>query len=187
MDLIATILISLILVPTVELTLGIPRIAVGVLFLLLLPGYSLVAALYPSKTNVDWVERIFLALGLSMALVSLTGLVLNVMPWGIQLEAIIIVIVPFVLITSVIAIWRRRRLPPGIAYNPRVFIKVRSWAGVGIFDSVLYMALILATITAISVMCYVAVTPKVQNSFTEFFILGSEGIMENYRQEVVFG
>src|SRR5437763_1002628 len=41
------------------------------------PGYLVVSALFPGNKEIDWIERIALALGLSIAVETLLGLVLN--------------------------------------------------------------------------------------------------------------
>jgi hypothetical protein len=62
------------------------RYLAGSAFLLYLPGYSLIEALYAKKDELDDLERLALSVGLSLALVPLVGLVLNYTPWGIRLE-----------------------------------------------------------------------------------------------------
>jgi len=52
-------------------------------FVLFLPGYSLIKALFSSK-ELDNIERLALSVGLSLALVPLVGLLLNYTPWGIR-------------------------------------------------------------------------------------------------------
>lgn len=65
------------------------RIVLGALFVLFLPGYSLVEALYPREGELSPLERLALSIGLSLALVPLVGLALNYTPWGIRLNPII--------------------------------------------------------------------------------------------------
>jgi uncharacterized membrane protein len=60
------------------------RYVFGSVLVLFLPGYSLIEALYPKK-ELDDLTRLALSIGLSLALVSLAGLVLNYTPWGIRL------------------------------------------------------------------------------------------------------
>ena len=52
-------------------------------FVLFLPGYSLIKALF-SSNELDNIERLALSVGLSLALVPLVGLLLNYTPWGIR-------------------------------------------------------------------------------------------------------
>ena len=65
------------------------RIALGSLFVLFLPGYSLVEALYPREEDLSPLERLALSIGLSLALVPLVGLLLNYSPWGIRLDPVV--------------------------------------------------------------------------------------------------
>ena len=65
------------------------RIALGSVFVLFLPGYSLVEALYPREEDLSPLERLALSIGLSLALVPLVGLLLNYSPWGIRLDPVV--------------------------------------------------------------------------------------------------
>ena len=47
------------------------RIILGLLLVLFLPGYSLIAALFPRRGDLDGIERIALSFGLSIAIVPL--------------------------------------------------------------------------------------------------------------------
>jgi uncharacterized membrane protein len=71
------------------------RYVLGAIFILWLPGYAFIKALFPTqlpiKTNskdLDTIERTALSLGMSLALVPITGLLLNYTPWGIRLTPI---------------------------------------------------------------------------------------------------
>ena len=59
------------------------RYVLGSIFVLFLPGYSLIKALFPTK-ELDNIERAALSIGMSLALVPITGLLLNYTPWGIR-------------------------------------------------------------------------------------------------------
>jgi uncharacterized membrane protein len=59
------------------------RYILGSLFVLFLPGYSLIKALFPTK-ELDNIERLALSIGMSLALVPIAGLLLNYTPWGIR-------------------------------------------------------------------------------------------------------
>lgn len=65
------------------------RIVLGSIFVLFLPGYSLVEALYPKEEDLSPLERLALSIGLSLALVPLIGLLLNYTPWGIRLDPVV--------------------------------------------------------------------------------------------------
>lgn len=72
-------------VAVVVTLLGVPvlRVVMGVPLVLVVPGYALVAALFPG-VGLRVADRLLLVLGLSMALVIVSGLLLNLMPWGLQ-------------------------------------------------------------------------------------------------------
>lgn len=71
------------------------RYILGALFILWLPGYAFIKALFPvqlplktSDRNLDIIERVALSSGMSLALVPIVGLLLNYTPWGIRLTPI---------------------------------------------------------------------------------------------------
>jgi hypothetical protein len=68
------------------------RSALGAVFILFLPGYTIVRLLFQQKlplvTNnesMDNIERFFLSIGLSIVLTMIVGLIFNYTPWGINL------------------------------------------------------------------------------------------------------
>ncbi|RLF11777.1 MAG: hypothetical protein DRJ62_03255 [Thermoprotei archaeon] len=65
------------------------RYALGSIFVLYLPGASLIELLYPKEHDLSQLERVALSMGLSLALVPLTGLALNYTPWGIRLDPVV--------------------------------------------------------------------------------------------------
>jgi len=65
------------------------RYILGSIFVLWLPGYTFIKALFPEK-ELDNIERVALSIGMSLALVPITGLLLNYTPWGIRLTPITI-------------------------------------------------------------------------------------------------
>jgi hypothetical protein len=77
------------------------RYILGSVFVLFLPGYMLIEALYPKPKDLEPLERLALSIGLSLALVPLTGLLLNYTPWGIRLNPILI---SLTLITGLLAL-----------------------------------------------------------------------------------
>ncbi|HJJ86646.1 MAG TPA: DUF1616 domain-containing protein, partial [Methanocorpusculum sp.] len=56
------------------------RVIFTVPVILFIPGYVLIAALFPEKKSIDGIERFALSVGLSIAVVPLIGLVLNYTP-----------------------------------------------------------------------------------------------------------
>ncbi|MGD0952643.1 MAG: DUF1616 domain-containing protein [Methanotrichaceae archaeon] len=79
----------------------------GLVTVLFLPGYALIAALFPRKDDIDSIERVALSFGLSIAVVPLIGLGLNYTPWGIRLVPVVISLCLFTVMMSVAAHLRR--------------------------------------------------------------------------------
>ena len=66
------------------------RYVLGTIFVLFIPGFSLIQCLYYRREDLDDLERFALSIGLSLALVPLVGLVLNYTPFGIRLSPVTI-------------------------------------------------------------------------------------------------
>jgi hypothetical protein len=58
-------------------------------FVLFIPGYATVEALF-SKSELNSLERFALSVGLSLAIVTFVGFLLNYTPWGIRLTPLVI-------------------------------------------------------------------------------------------------
>ncbi len=83
------------------------RYVLGTLYVLYLPGFALVEALYPIEGDLKPLERLALSIGLSLAVVPLIGLVLNYAPWGIRLGPVIVSLALYTLGVSLIALARK--------------------------------------------------------------------------------
>ncbi len=99
-------------VPGTLFPLNLIRVALGIAFVLWLPGYSLVRALFPidaripTKRELDTVEYVALAMGLSLALVPIVGLLLNFTPWGIRLTPAVLSLVALTMVLATTALTR---------------------------------------------------------------------------------
>jgi uncharacterized membrane protein len=80
---------------------------------LFLPGYALVAALFPRKDDLEGIERIALSFGLSIAVVPLLGLALNYTPFGIRLSPVLVVLSIFTISFAMGAYVRRSMILEG--------------------------------------------------------------------------
>ena len=108
---IATALLTTLIIYTLpeDLPLVAVRWVFGSVFVLFVPGYVTVEALFPKGRELDGIERFALSVGLSLALVPLIGLVLNYTPWGIRLTPIIISLVLFTVLVACVGVARRFR------------------------------------------------------------------------------
>jgi len=162
------------------------RIILGLPFLFFFPGYTLVAALFTKKEGMGSIERVALSVGLSIAVVPLIGLILNYTPWGIRTEPVLYSVASFILITSIIAWLRRRRLPKSERFGIEFQMRLPGW-GKGGWDRVLSIILVLAILGALGTLGYAIASPKVGERFTEFYIEGLEGRVADYPEELVLG
>ena len=165
------------------------RVILTVPVILFIPGYVLIAALFPEKKSIDGIERFALSVGLSIAVVPLIGLLLNYTPFGIRLNPIVISLVLFTVIMMVITLIRRARLPQDEAFAVP-FEKVKPTLkeelfpkGQGRFDKALSIILIAAILIAVVTTVCVIAFPKDGEKFTEFYILGSDKMADNYPEE----
>ncbi|MDD1699334.1 MAG: DUF1616 domain-containing protein [Methanoregula sp.] len=169
------------------------RYSLAIPALLFIPGYCLIAALFPKNDEIDLLERIMLSIGLSIAIVPLIGLGLNFTPWGIRLEPIVIALIIFTLLMIIVAYLRRAFLPseerfrvPFLAIAGRIRRELLPPEESG-FDRFLSIILILVILIVIITTVYVIVSPKEGERFSEFFILGEKQMAYNYPDQIIAG
>ena len=83
------------------------RWIIGSIFVLYLPGFVTVQALFPEGKELDNIERLALAIGLSLAITPLIGLLLNYTPWGIRLNPILAALSLFTLSLAATGTYRK--------------------------------------------------------------------------------
>jgi uncharacterized membrane protein len=191
------------------------RIAFGLPFLLFLPGYAFIAALFPEQGSapdhsgedteraanlggrgLDGVERVALSMGLSIAIVPSFGLVLNFTPFGIRLVPVLVGVSAITVGFVALAAARRKALPE----SERFRVPYMEWLETGraeIFepetrlDGLLNVALACSILLAVGVVGFAIMVPPDGESFTEFYLLGEnddgELVIDNYPEEFVVG
>jgi len=174
------------------------RVVFGLAFVLFVPGYAFIAALFPEAGEpfdggdaaetpsseagslptggIDGIERVALALGLSIAITPLIGLVLNFTPWGIRLVPILVSLSAFSLGATVVAARRRWALPS----DRRFRVPYREWADAARVelvepdtraDAALNVVLVLSIVVAMSSVGYAVLVPQQGESFSELYLL----------------
>lgn len=89
------------------------RYVLGSIFVLWLPGFALIKALFPTKKELDSIERIALSIGLSLAIVPIVGLLLNYTPWGIRLTPIVLSLLALTIVFATAAVIREHQIKYG--------------------------------------------------------------------------
>lgn len=167
------------------------RVALVVPGLFLVPGYVLVAALFPRRADrtdsagplaLDRVgerERLALSFGLSVALLALLGVAVGASPWSFSRPAAVNVFVAFVAVGGLIAALRRRRVAPADRYR----VPLGRWsgelrAGVGTgsaIDRTLNLAVLVVGLLALATVGYALAVPPAGQGFTNFAVLTQDG------------
>jgi uncharacterized membrane protein len=163
-------------------------LVLGLVFALFSPGYSLVAAVFPGRDDLDIARRLALGFGLSIMVVVLVGFILNYTPWGISLYPVLISLLVFIIAASAVAYYRRHRLPAEERFEPRFRFPLSGFRGrQHLGDRLLLALLALVIIGAVGTLVYVARPPAIGQTFTEFYMLGPEGRAADYPDVVSLG
>jgi len=171
------------------------RIVFGLPFVLFIPGYAFIAALFPERgtgpptedndiqstsgttdSGIDGIERVALSFGLSIAIVPLLGLVLNFTPFGIRPVPIMVTVSLFTVATTAVAAYRRQQLP----VEERFRVPYRQWLDTAreeLFapdtrtDAALNVLLVVSILLATASVAYAVAVPKQGEAFTETYLL----------------
>ncbi len=151
------------------------RVVLGIVFVLFVPGYAVVSALFPERersdrenpsperttddtfdgertwwAGIDGIDRISLSVALSVTIVPVIGYAMNFTPWGIQFGPTIAVVSLVTIAITIVAAHRRRNVPLAdrfrIPYRERVSIVRSSIARPSDSTTLLLNALLIITI-----------------------------------------
>ena len=172
------------LIPVALYTSGPLRIILSFLCLIFFPGFTLMSALFPKPGDIGAIERIALSFGASMAIVPITGFVLNFTPWGIKPIPILISVGVLIMVMSVIGFIRQQLLPRELRFAVKLKFEWPGWSDMTRVKKGLIMAGILAAIMVISLALYFATALPLKQIPTEFYILNAEGEAGNYLRQV---
>jgi uncharacterized membrane protein len=188
-DILLCIAWSAIILPIATLNVeGTVRIILGLPFILFIPGYVLIFALFPiRKTDkgIDTIERIALSFGLSIAIVPLIGLGLNYTPWGIRLQPILLSLFIFIMGVGSIAVYRWTKTNTSERFTIAITLSLPK--SDHRIDKALTLILGAAIIIAVASLIYVIVVPKTGEKFTEFYLLSTERRAEDYPTNLTIG
>lgn len=168
-----------------------PITAVG--FIIFVPGYVVVAAAFPAfhsqKTasedaqkqtdGIDLLTRLVFSFGMSVAIATLTGIILGTTEWGIRRQPVFVALAAITILTVPVALYRRRQLPPQAQFrgldNPRRIIQ-RAQAVVfgtnSTGEALLNVGLIAVVILGVVIVAGIA--PPQEEGITEFYLLSEE-------------
>ncbi len=185
-DLLFLLLCSIMLIPLCLLNAPEPlRVLLGLPFILFIPGYILVFALFPTKKTdhgIDTLERLVLSFGLSIAVVPLIGLLLNYTPWGIKLEPILTSLLLFILGVGLLSIYRWKKTKPEERFTITLNLSLPKEGNS--VDHALTVILFIVIIIVIASLIYIITMPKTGETFTEFYLLGPTAKAEGFPHNI---
>ncbi len=161
--------------------LGVLRLILGLIYVLLLPGYFVQLALFPEKSQLDVPERITLSLVLSIALIPPVALLLDLGDRGLRTENIVIAQIAVLSIAAVIAAVRRVRVSADERFAIQFALSRPEWwedqnPTVKRLTAVVLGAL--AVVAGASLLLIAA--PRPSEFFTEFYLLGENGMAQGF-------
>lgn len=161
------------------------RLIVGLIFLLFMPGFLLQSVLFWRNRELNALEQIALSMGISAALAGALALLLDVMHWGLQLEAIVSAIILLTTLLALIGGLRRRN-------SEKAFLVISLfvlpwWQEQDNMNRLLYGVMALALLGAAFFSAAIITLPRPGDSYTSFYLLGSEHLAEAYPQDIVLG
>ena len=165
------------------------RIIFALPLLLFLPGYVLIAAMFPRREELSVIERFTLSIGLSIAIFVFDGFAISVTAWRFRPEPIILSLSLITLILTLITFLVRLRIPKeerfyfDFSVFSRFFESLRSDEKPTDIERALVIALVGSIIIASGMLIYAKVTFE-EERFTAFYILGEGGKAENYTTEL---
>src|SRR5437879_1217635 len=151
------------------------RFTLAVLLVLFLPGYAITATVFPRKGEIDWIERIAVSIGLSLAVVPLLGVVLAATPAGVRIEAVVGSLLLVTLGLSVVAFEQRMGLPPEDRLSLSIDLDVPRWGDLPTADRALALGVAAALVLGAGDIAFAIANPPVAAGFTEFYLLDQFG------------
>jgi len=169
------------------------RIVFGIAMLTFVPGYSLVSALWPKAmlaggtensqqnpdaASIDNLERIALSFGLSIALLSITGLILHFAGPGITLESTLASNIILIVIFLSLALFRRSRIPYEEVY--RIGIDFDGRMPQDRTERLITVAIGISLVLAGITLAYSITIPGVESHYSSLYILDSNATAQDY-------
>jgi uncharacterized membrane protein len=151
------------------------RIPIGLLAVLILPGLSLSAALFPGFLHFDNVERLGLSFVLSLALITFIALSRDYWPIELGFAPLVVTLTAVTMLCSIVAGWRIWRAPSPGATNVYTWQETRPRARFGWAP---LLGLILACGLGVGAIALMLASSR--PGLTELYVLGASGQARDY-------
>jgi uncharacterized membrane protein len=188
-------IISLFIVPITILNLNDTlKIFFGLIFLLFIPGYLILYTLFPTKKinkGINFIERIALSFGISLAIVALIGTILYYLAGKINSESALISIFIFEMSFGFISIYRWFKTIPEerlvFSINLSLLVLKNNLKIKSKLDKLLIIVLIILILLTITIFIFIITTPIQHEKYTSFNILSSDRSTTNYPNNINAG
>lgn len=159
---------------------------------LFIPGYSLLAALFPSTgstaevstlrgpqrmraTGIDLVERLVLSYVVSLAILPILGVGLAATPVGLTRASLFAALTIVVVVAVPVAIVRRSGVPAERQFSLPIATwlgDLRSWLGDGTAtDSLVNLALVVCVVGAVAMVGFAVLSPPASSQYSQMSLL----------------
>lgn len=169
------------------------RFGMIIVLFMFLPGYALVAALYPRNNGPGGIERIALSAGMSLVVSPLIGFALNFTSVGVRGLPMALCIALFTALFMGVALLRRSLVPKADRFcldletpvNSLIgALSLRNKAGT---DRTATIVLLIAIALVIITAGFLAAVPVKHEQYTEFYLYGKNGTLAEYPLKVKLG
>ncbi|MCO8256351.1 DUF1616 domain-containing protein [Haladaptatus sp. AB618] len=167
------------------------RWGIGFCFLFFLPGYAVIAALFPESAGsdedssdgiiprrIDGVERFVLSTAASLAVVPLIGYLVSYSPWGLDVVPALVSIGGFTVGCAIVAAIRRRSVPESERFSVPFGAFYETVSTGRTWTRPLNLVLVVSLVVASAGIVYTTTTPRPDERFTELYIGTKNGTGE---------
>lgn len=198
-DLIAVAIFAVLaLAVTILWTAGVLQAVIVIPFLLLIPGYAVVSALFPQQAGPfdleipSFFEQAFLAVTTSIALAILVGINLEFTQWLIRPQPVVTVLTAISLVSVAIAGYRRWQIGDhSYSFDNDSGLRGPDAKSGGTGTRLASLAVVVAVLTAVLSVGVVAMDPPRGEKYTEFGLLTEldDGslVADEYPEEITLG
>ncbi len=161
------------------------QIIIGLPIILIIPGYLLLLILFPKNTNhqdIKGIERLIYSCGISLAILSLLGLLLFYSPWGLNPQSIYLAIFIIVLTQGIISYIFYHRTSDDEPYFLTFTIKI--FHNKTLYEKILTIIFISLVLITSTFFIYLTSFNQRDQPLTEFYLFDETGSLTHYPKKI---
>jgi uncharacterized membrane protein len=162
------------------------RFGMAIVLFMFLPGYALVAALYPRRNGPGGIERMALSAGMSLVISPLIGFALNFTTFGVRALPMALSIAFFTFLFIAVALLRRSLVPKAERFCLDLATPVSSlWNALSVrnkagADRTATIVLLTSIALVIITIGFLVAAPIKHEQYTEFYLYGKNSTLAEY-------